>query len=146
MKMKNLLALLFSGLIVISCGSTKDMEEVEEEAATPELVQPKPQEAGTRATRNSGIDIDKVIAQLGLSEAQEEEFLLMWNTTEEQMKKVRMEYAGQRDLLLPNLRAIKNERFEAIDRILSPEQFQKYRELMSSKRRNAGARRLGDGN
>ncbi len=88
--MKNVFVLFLVGFLIVSCKTTKEVEEVVEERPTAEISRPAPQTM-TRERRRGSVDPEQLAAQLGLSEDQEELFLDLWNTTTEAMNNVRRE-------------------------------------------------------
>ncbi|MDF1695437.1 MAG: hypothetical protein P1U56_06380 [Saprospiraceae bacterium] len=131
--MKRVLVFLFLGLLTMSCGSTKELETVEEEAPVEQIEEPKPVDM-KRKVRKPSMDPEQLAAQLGLTEEQEKEFILMWNTTSQEMRRVRREYKDQKDVMLVNMRALKDQRAQELERILTDDQMKLYFEIMRSKR------------
>jgi len=146
--MKNILALLIMGLFVVSCGSTKEIQEeevvVEEETRQAKTTDNVAQNANRAKKR--GTDPEQLAAQLGLSEEQEVEFVSLWESTGKQMRETRQENKGNSEALLTTMKAIKNERVSGLKRILTSAQMSKYYEIMEmnrSKFKGKGERRRG---
>ena len=131
--MKNVFVLFLIGLMVISCGTTKEMEE-EVVEPTIQTERPTPQ-AMNREKRKGSMDADELAAQLGLAEDQEDAFIDMWNKTSEAMQQVRIENRGDRDAMLLGMKTVKAERVEGLERILTDDQMILYYEIMQ---RNKG--------
>ena len=131
--MKNIFVLLLVALMVASCGSTKDVEAVEEDLSTTHVRKQAPQTM-TREKRRSSIDAEQLAAQLGLTEAQEVPFIKMWNSTTEKMQKVRIENRGNREALTSGMKAVKAEREDGLESILTDDQMTLYYEIMTHNR------------
>ena len=131
--MKNVFVLFLIGLMVISCGTTKEMEEVVEEP-TIQTERPAPQTMN-KEKRKGSMDADQLAAQLGLAEDQEDAFIDMWNKTSEAMQQIRIENRGDRDAMLLGMKTVKAERVEGLERILTDDQMILYYEIMQ---RNKG--------
>lgn len=127
--MKNVFVLFLVGFLIVSCKTTKEVEEVVEERPTAEISRPAPQTM-TRERRRGSVDPEQLAAQLGLSEDQEELFLDLWNTTTEAMNNVRRENREDRDAMISGMKAVKAQRVEGLERILTDAQMIKYYEIM----------------
>lgn len=130
--MKNVFVFFIVVLMAASCGSTKDVEVVEEDLSSTHVKKQAPQTMSRE--KRSSIDADQLAAQLGLSEAQEVPFIKMWNSTTEKMQKVRAEKRGDREAMLSGMKAVKAERVEALERILTDNQLDLYYEIMQHNR------------
>lgn len=132
--MKNVFVFLFVGLLIMSCGTTKEMEEVvEEEERTSTFKEPRPQTLN-RGPKRGGVDAEQLAAQLGLSVEQEGPFIEMWDRTTKAMQQVRIEKRGDRDALIEGMGAVKAERQAGLEKILTQEQMYKYYEIMQVNR------------
>ena len=58
----------------------------------------------------------------------------MWNSTTEKMQKVRIDNRGDRDAMKSDMQAVKAERAEALERILTENQLNLYYEIMQNNR------------
>lgn len=142
--MKNILALLFIGLMICSCGSTKEVVE----ETTPEVVEevePKPRGHEGRKPR---VDVDDLVAQLGLSEEQETEFLEMWYGSQDKLRAIREEHRGDRSTMREEMKALREKRNTELETILTEAQLKKYYEILDANRRKMGGKpkRHGGGN
>ena len=129
--MKNILSLIFLAVLVISCGTT---QEVELEKPKTHESMPKPR-AANKPAKTSASDIEGIVAQLGLPEDTEAEFLNMWYKTEDKMRKVRIQYKDDSDQLRNNMVAVKNERERGLNSILSPNQVTHFYEILAKNRK-----------
>lgn len=140
--MKNILALLFIGLMICSCGSTK--EAVVEEAPPVAVgeTEPKPRQRDGKKPR---IDVDDLIAQLGLTEEQEPAFLEMWYGAQDKLMAIREEHRGNRSAMREAMKALREERNTQLETILTEDQLTKYYEILDANRRKmgGGAKRHG---
>ena len=134
--MKNVITLIIITLVIASCGTKKEMVEETPTVETPtvEKVRPKPQTRDRKAKPR--VDLDLLIAQLGLSEAQEEEFSLMWNNTADAMMLAREE--EDRNALRTKMKAVRDERQAGVKSILTPAQLTKYYKIMDENRKKMG--------
>jgi len=131
--MKNILVLIIFSFLIASCGTKKEMV-----VETP-VVEEAPPEPQLRDRKNKPrVDLDQLIAQLGLSEAQEEEFTYMWNKTADDMINAREKNAGNRDAMRTNMMAIRDERQAGVKGILTAAQLTKYYEIMDESRKKMG--------
>jgi hypothetical protein len=134
--MKNVFVFFFVALMAFSCGSTKEVEAEVEDSNT-HLRRQAPQTMN-REKRRASIDAEQLAAQLGLTEAQEVPFIKMWNGTTEKMQKVRLENRGDRAAMLSGMKAVKAEREEGLQRILTDNQMDLYYEIMQHNRGKLG--------
>jgi len=139
--MRNIVVMLALGFLVMSCGTTQEVESVK---PTIDESMPEPQSSKT-PEKKAAFDIEEIIAQLGLSEEKEAEFLNMWSATGDKMRKVRNEYRDYPDRLRQNMVAVKNERDEGIRSILSPTQMSHFYEIMAKNRTRIDVPRSGKG-
>lgn len=130
--------------MVVSCGSTKEMEVEEEPKETTERAVVN-REVRKKTRTSLKVDPEKLAAQLGLSEDQEQEFLAMWSTTGEAMRIVRVEHRGDKEVFRAKMKEARSEREEGLKSILNEEQLARYYNIMegyrnklSSKRRRGG--------
>jgi len=142
--MRKIITLIFIGLMVISCGSTKEVE-----AQKPVVDERLPQrETSDRPKRKSSVDPEQLAAQLGLSDEKTEEFVDMWNSTGERMRKVRSDYKdGDKEIMFDKMREVKEERDLGIQTILSDSQLAMFYDIMARNRsRMPGNMRRKKGN
>ena len=135
--MKNYIALILFGLLIISCGTTQEAEKpvVSEELSTRQNKQmPK---------KSLGLDAEQLVAKLNLSEEQEEAFLNLWNTTSDSMREVRIKYRGDRDALRDNMMSVRKQRNDGIKSILNEDQYELYNHIIIRNRKKIGAKRKG---
>ena len=131
--MKNVFVLFLVVLMAASCSTTKEVEEeVVETSSTP--VKRQAPQVLNKDKRKSSIDAEQLAAQLGLEEDQEDLFIDMWNSTTEKMQKVRIDNRGDRDAMKSDMQAVKAERAEALERILTENQLNLYYEIMQNNR------------
>ena len=131
--MKNVFVLLLVGLMVISCKTTKEVEEVVEEERTAELRETAPR-TPNRGPKRGGVEAEQLAAELGLSVEQEKLFLEVYEKTTEKMQKVRIEHRGERDVLLEAMKAVKAERMAELEKILTVDQMNQYYNMMKTRR------------
>lgn len=147
MKIKNILILFAIIFTFTACKSTK--ETVIEEKVESSTTIPDAHERGTsmgdrtlpNRPRRQQLDPEKLVAQLGLSELQEEEFLALWTGNEEKMKALRENAKGDRMGMREGMKKLRDERKEGIESILTEDQMAKFTEIMNSMRR--GKKRKG---
>lgn len=132
--MKNILALVIFSFLMASCGTKKEMVA---ETPTVEEAPPAPQPRDGKGKRPR-VDLDELIAQLGLSEAQEEAFIAMWNKTTDDMMNAREEHAGNRDALRSKMKAVRDERLAGLKNILTDAQLTRYYQIMDENRKKMG--------
>ena len=125
--MKNIIGFVFIGLMIVSCGSTQEVEIQKPVVNETLSKRDRPQKKSDR------IDPEQMVAQLGLSEERGEEFLTMWNSTGAAMKKVRQEHKGDRDMLRQKMMEVKYERDEGLKNILTEAELQHLHELMKKR-------------
>jgi len=129
--MKNIIALVFIGMMIMSCGTTQEVE-VQKPVISEEL--PKRQSSNQPQKRRS-VDPEQLAAQLGLSDEKTDEFVAMWNSTTESMRLVRKEYRdGDKEVLFAKMQEIKNQRDEGLKTILSDAQLATFYQIMAKNR------------
>ena len=124
-----------------SCKTKKEISVVEEEkVVSPNYTNrdiPVATEGKTGRSerfRKPKIDPEQVIAQLGLSEAQEKPFLDYWEKNQAEMDKLRSESGGDRMAMRDKMKAFKENSQAEIEKILTPEQFVKYKRILAEDR------------
>ncbi len=129
--MKNIIALVFIGLMIMSCGTTQEVE-VQKPVVAKEL--PKRQSSDQPKKRRS-VDPEQLAAQLGLSDDKTDEFVSMWNSTTESMRLVRKEYReGDKEVLFAKMQEVKNQRDEGLKTILTSSQLARFHQIMAKNR------------
>ncbi len=130
--MKNVLVLLLVGLMVVSCGSTKEMEEEVVVETPTEKIEPTAQTM-TRHKRG-GVDAEQLAAQLDLTVDQEELFIDVWNNTTEAFKNARIDNKDDKSAMIAAMKAVRETRNAEFSKILTSAQLAKYYEIMQSNR------------
>jgi hypothetical protein len=129
--MKNIITLIFAGLMIISCGSTKETE-----VQKPVVEQGLPKRESSRTPqKKSSVDPEQLAVQLGLSEEKTDEFVIMWTSADESMRLVRQEYKdADRKILFSKMQEVKHERDLGLERILTDAQLAKFYQIMGKSR------------
>ncbi len=124
-----------------SCKTTKEIPVVEEEkVVSPNLAKRDIPVATAGKTgrserfRKPTIDPEQVIAQLGLSEAQEKPFLDFWEKNQAEMDKLRSESEGDRMAMREKMKAFRENSKTEIEKLLTPEQFAQYKRILAEDR------------
>ena len=133
--MKNIIAFVFIGLMIVSCGTTQEVEVQKPVVNETISKRDRPQKKSDR------LDPEQLVAQLGLSEERGEEFVTMWNSTADSMKKVRQEHKGDRDMLRQKMMEVKTERDEGLKNILTEAEFTQLLALMKKRGQIGGKKR-----
>ncbi|MFT6783420.1 MAG: hypothetical protein ACJA1A_003360 [Saprospiraceae bacterium] len=124
-----------------SCKTKKEIPVVEEE----KVVSPNypnrdiPVATAGKAGRSERfrkpkIDPEQVIAQLGLSEAQEKPFLDFWEKNQAEMDKLRSDSGEDRMAMRDKMKAFRETSQAEIEKILTPEQYVKYKRILAEDR------------
>ena len=149
--MKNILILILLAFTIVSCKSkkeviVKDDKEMMSGEATDvrEGVTRDGDQSLPNRPRRKAVDPEMIVAQLGLDEEKEKEFLGFWELHDEKIKALREKAKGDRTGMKEGMQMLKQERTDGIAKILSPEEMKQYEEIMKSQRRsraNKGKRR-----
>ena len=129
--MRNIIILLILGIVYISCGSTTEVE-----SKKPVVGEGLPErQTSYQPKKKASITAEEIAAQIGLSEETTDEFVTMWNTTEDRMRQVRKEYGkGDKQVLITKMREVKKERESGLEAILTDTQLSRYYEVMIENR------------
>lgn len=140
--MRILIFLTISVLIGIACKSKQAAVD------SPDEVIMNAENRGDRGPKDRGrtqgratMDPDQIIATLELDEAQEVQFLEIWENNQEKMKALRDYSQGDRSAMRTQMSAMREENENAIKAILTADQVKKYEEMMTSMRAKGGDRR-----
>ena len=139
--MKYIIQAIILIVFMSSCKTKKEIPVVEEEKVVSSKIENRDIEVGTAGIngrserfRKPKIDPEQVIAQLGLSEAQEKPFLDYWEKNQAEMDKLRSESGGDRMAMRDKMKAFKENSQAEIEKILTPEQFVKYKRILAEDR------------
>jgi hypothetical protein len=124
-----------------SCKTTKEVVVAEEEKIVSPNIENRDIEVGTvgkigrnERLRKPKIDPEQIIAQLGLSEAQEKPFLDFWEKNQAEMDKLRNESGGDRMAMREKMKAFRENSKAEIEKLLTPEQFTQYKRILAEDR------------
>jgi len=139
--MKFIIQIFLMLLVVSSCKTKKDIPVIEKEKVDTDILDKKsievaPIEKPTKSERlrKPKIDPEKIVAQLNMTEAQESSFLSFWDKNQAEMDKLRSESNGDRSSMREKMKAFRESSRSEIEKILTPEQFAQYKQILARDR------------